>query len=129
MENRPWESKKTPQDSVEHILRLEHNFPVTKRQFLRKTDAWGFVKNVKRKEMEAIDIVEKKREARSGKKTEFQVRGRKVPLQKLERWRKSHQNASAVKSEDDEMADATSSISISVEGTSSILIVFFWIKR
>lgn len=28
-ENRPWESKKHPDESVEQILRLEHDFPVT----------------------------------------------------------------------------------------------------
>jgi len=41
--------------------------------------------------MEVIDILERKRKERHGKKTEVQLHGRKVEVYKLERWRKTRE--------------------------------------
>lgn len=73
--------------------------------------------------MQAIDIIERKREAISGKKTEFQVRGRQLPSRKLERWRRNHESASPAKLQDLDVAEAKISSSVPVEGTFNLFIL------
>ncbi|CZR50274.1 uncharacterized protein PAC_00146 [Phialocephala subalpina] len=78
---------KTLQEVIE-VMEKEYGFRATKKQYKTKIKRWGLEKNVKDKEMSTIVRKERKRREVDGKESEFLVRGRVVPQEKIRRYMK-----------------------------------------
>jgi hypothetical protein len=81
------------------------------------------MKNVKTKEMLAIDAMERKRAENLGKKTEFEVRGRAISSRKLERWRKNRAGSKIAVGESSGNTEVIPGIA---ESMCSLLCVLVW---
>ncbi|KAG4437237.1 hypothetical protein IFR05_007291 [Cadophora sp. M221] len=69
--------------AVTKCIIQEHNFEPTRRQFLRKISEWGFEKNVKKAEREAILLNPATSQSAFETRT---IYGRKLDKAKIERW-------------------------------------------
>lgn len=76
------DENRTMKNTSKH-LGENHGFEPTKRQLLRKITEWGFEKNVKRQERQAI--VTRQQQGRPVGET---IRGRKLDKAKIKRWKK-----------------------------------------
>ncbi|CUS14947.1 unnamed protein product [Tuber aestivum] len=74
---------------VKGIMSSRYDFHATEKQYKTRIKAWGLEKKVKTEEMKAIIRIREKRKS-EGRRSVFLVRGRIVPDQKIERFKKSH---------------------------------------
>ncbi|KAK3322874.1 Clr5 domain-containing protein [Apodospora peruviana] len=85
-----WEEDKELPEVME-MMAATHNFHATERQYkFRLNDKWKLEKNVNRAKMPVISQIRTRRRETENKETEFSLRGRPIPAEKIDRWEKRY---------------------------------------
>jgi hypothetical protein len=87
----------------------------SEKQYKYRFDKWKLEKNVSQTKMPGISRIRKERRLHEQKETEFSLRGRPIPPEKIDRWEKRHNSAE----------DQAVSPNGSIAGTSVNCPVFF----
>ena len=68
------------------VMRKEFNFHATENMYKKKLQQWGFVKNIKKRDMRSIVALDKQRREQ-GKRTQFLISGQPLSFQRIESYR------------------------------------------
>ncbi|OCK98550.1 uncharacterized protein K441DRAFT_543101, partial [Cenococcum geophilum 1.58] len=85
---RLWSQENKKLREVMAILENDCGFRATAKQYKTQIKRWGLEKNVKDNEMRAVIRMQRKRKEIDGKESEFLLRDRVVPPQKIRRYMK-----------------------------------------
>ncbi|KXX77024.1 Metacaspase-1B [Madurella mycetomatis] len=75
------------------IMATRHNFHATEKQYKYRFEKWKLEKYVSQTKMSAVSRIRNKRCLNEQKETEFSLRGRPIPPEKIDRWEKRHNPA------------------------------------